>query len=272
MSGVDHDFLAERVVSADGTTIVCRVIGSGPAVVVVPGAFRMAVHYERLARCLAEHFTVHVMDRRGRGGSGAQGPAYGLDREREDVEAVLALSRASLLFGHSYGGLVGLEVARARPLAKLALYEPSVSVRGSIDFPWLPAYDMALACGDSVAALGIFFAGMGVDFPEEFRKELPRSLEWPDIAGLLPTVANECREVLRADSTHRRYGNVTAETLLMNGAANGEGERALNDVVARALASVMPHLKTVSLPGLDHNAPDVGAPEQVARRLAEFFA
>ena len=43
----------------------------------------------------------------------------------EDVLALLQKTGASLLVGHSFGGLVALEVARNNPsLTKVAVYEP----------------------------------------------------------------------------------------------------------------------------------------------------
>ena len=39
------------------------------------------------------------------------------------------------MFGHSFGGLVALRVARTYPLTKLAVYEPAVSVDGSLPTP-----------------------------------------------------------------------------------------------------------------------------------------
>jgi pimeloyl-ACP methyl ester carboxylesterase len=77
------------VLSRDGTKVGYLSWGAGPSVLVIPGVLSMAADYAELARASAEHFTVHIIERQGRGESGA-----------------------SLLVGHSYGGLVALEVAR----------------------------------------------------------------------------------------------------------------------------------------------------------------
>ena len=60
------------VSSADGTDIGVRVLGTGPAVVVLGGALRTVTDYLPLARAMAARFQVHVVDRRGRGLSGPQ--------------------------------------------------------------------------------------------------------------------------------------------------------------------------------------------------------
>jgi pimeloyl-ACP methyl ester carboxylesterase len=265
-------FSSSIVLSPDGTALHCRVIGAGPAVVIVPGAFRAAIHYDALSRHLADRFTVHVMNRRGRGGSGPQGDAYSLEKEVEDVGAVLRAFGAAILFGHSYGGLVALEAARVHPVEKLALYEPSVSVDGSMTFPWVGDLDAALARGDNVGALRIFFKALEVDMQEETLAVLPQASEWPGIVELLPTIAPECREVERVDSEYRRYQTITARTLVMTGQANSEADRELNEISAKMLASVVPELRILALPGLDHNAPDTTAPEEVAGLLGDFFA
>jgi pimeloyl-ACP methyl ester carboxylesterase len=61
---------------------------------------------------LAQCFQVHVIDRRGRWRSGPQDPSYGIERELEDLFAVQAQTAATIVFGHSYGGLIALEAAR----------------------------------------------------------------------------------------------------------------------------------------------------------------
>jgi pimeloyl-ACP methyl ester carboxylesterase len=80
---------------------------------VVGGALRTAEDYLPLAGRLARSLTVHLVERRGRGASGPQGPDYALAKEVEDLLAVRAETGARLAFGHSYGGLVVLEAARS---------------------------------------------------------------------------------------------------------------------------------------------------------------
>lgn len=66
-------------------------------------------------------------DRRGRGATGdTENDA--LDREIEDVEAVVDAVDADWLFGHSFGGLVALEAAPELDLEKLVCFEPSILV------------------------------------------------------------------------------------------------------------------------------------------------
>lgn len=101
------------VTSADGTTIRYTTLGTGEAVIVVGGVLSTARDYMGLGRVLAESFTVHVMNRRGRGASGSQGPNYSTERECEDLLALQAQTGAERVFGHSYGGFVAIQAARS---------------------------------------------------------------------------------------------------------------------------------------------------------------
>jgi pimeloyl-ACP methyl ester carboxylesterase len=149
------------VVSADGTTIAYRTAGKGPAVLVAPGALAVATDFDALARELAHHLTVHTIERRGRGESGPQGDDYSIERECEDLAALQAATGATFLFGHSFGGLIALEAARAnKAFGKVAVYEPGVSVDGSINTSWAPACGAQLARGQQLDAFITFARGI----------------------------------------------------------------------------------------------------------------
>ena len=78
------------VTSADGTPVEYLSAGRGPHVIAIPGALAMASDLAAFAKLVAQRYTVHVVQRRGRGGSGPQGERYGIARECEDIEAVRA--------------------------------------------------------------------------------------------------------------------------------------------------------------------------------------
>jgi pimeloyl-ACP methyl ester carboxylesterase len=264
----------EQVNSADGTVITYEVTGTGPGLVIVPGGLRTAQHYRKLAGHLVDSHTVYSINRRGRAGSGPQGDDYRIDRECEDVIAVLAKTRSDVLFGHSYGGLIALEVAMRYPLAKLVLYEPAMSVRGSFPDAWLPAFRHALARGRGAEAMAIQTKGTRMAGP---LNALPTPLlallirGWmrshPEMAELQPTYPAEFAEVKRLDSTIDKYKDVTAQTLLLIG---GRGPAYLRDP-SHLLASIITRSRLVSMPKLDHLAPDEKAPERVADELKRFI-
>src|SRR5271155_4043073 len=112
------------VVSPDGTTIGCFQRGLGPALVLLHGTGADASRWARALPPMEKHFTVYAVERRGRGASGDAG-AYALEREVEDVLAVLEnIDSAATLLSHSFGGLCALEAATRSPhLTRLVLYE-----------------------------------------------------------------------------------------------------------------------------------------------------
>src|SRR2546423_11667363 len=102
--------------------------GEGPPVILAAGALglRSPPIMAQLAERLAPHFTVFNYDRRGRGDSGDT-PPYAVQREIEDIEALIAEAGASaFLYGLSSGAALVLEAANKLPtrVKKLALYKP----------------------------------------------------------------------------------------------------------------------------------------------------
>src|SRR5260221_8202043 len=125
----DKEFLMEKVIGKDATAIAFDQSGEGAAIILVGGAFtvRSQPTMVQLAALLAEHFTVFNYDRRGRGESGDT-PPYSVERESEDLDAVIQEAGGSaFVYGTSGCAILCLEAA-ARGLAprfkKLALWEP----------------------------------------------------------------------------------------------------------------------------------------------------
>jgi pimeloyl-ACP methyl ester carboxylesterase len=265
------------VLSQDGAKISYRSRGSGPSVLVIPGALSMAADYAAFASALAEHFTVHIIERRGRGESGPQGDDYSIAKEREDVLALLQKTGASLLVGHSFGGLVALEVARNNPsLTKVAVYEPGVSIDGSIPMHWMPGYEKKLAEKKYLDAFVEFSLAVG---PERARNTpawlmkllLPlflNSHERKLMLDLLPENLREHQEVARLDSRYENYQEIPADVLLMYG---GKSNVTWVDMSMERLAAVLPRSETKEFPKLDHFGIDKRAPREVAKAVSVYF-
>src|SRR5687767_12504745 len=122
-----------RVASQDGTSIAVQVTGRGAPLLLVHGTTADHSRWTPLLPALEARFTVHAMDRRGRGESG-DAADYSLVREFEDVAAVVdAIGGPVNLLGHSYGALCSLEAAlRTSNLRKLILYEPPIPLGGPV--------------------------------------------------------------------------------------------------------------------------------------------
>jgi pimeloyl-ACP methyl ester carboxylesterase len=118
-----------HVASSDGTRIAYRVSGNGEPILFVHGASTSGADWVFVQRLLRDRFRVVTMDRRGRGDSG-DGPAYSIEREADDVLAVLDAVGAELLVGHSYGALCSILAAqRTTSLRRVVLYEPPIAAR-----------------------------------------------------------------------------------------------------------------------------------------------
>src|SRR3954470_3608775 len=77
------------VTSRDGTPIGYRRLGQGPGVVLLHGAMESAHSHMQLAAALADAFTVYLPDRRGRGRSGPYSADYSIQKDIEDMDALL---------------------------------------------------------------------------------------------------------------------------------------------------------------------------------------
>ncbi|MDB4926331.1 alpha/beta fold hydrolase [Mucilaginibacter sp.] len=123
------------VTSKDGTAIAYRKAGSGPALILVDGAFcsKDFGPMPKLASLLAESFTVFTYDRRARGESGDT-PPYAVQKEIDDIQALLNEAGGSaFLFGISSGAVLALKaVAAGLNITQLALYEPPFNIDGNI--------------------------------------------------------------------------------------------------------------------------------------------
>lgn len=269
------DAMSGMVTSEDGTPITFLEYGSGPGLVIVPGNNRRAHHYADLAALLADSYRVTVLDRRGRGRSGPQGPDYSIDREVEDVLAVMAARGASFVFGHSYGGLIALHAAIVQPPVALAVFDPGVSLHGSFPAGWLPRFTCLLAQGRQTAAMTTFLHSTGLTPLGRAPKLVFRLLAFallrgddgPDTRAMMATTPGEVGEVVRLDSDGSRYAAITCPTLLLGA---GGAPAYLRNVLPR-LAQIIPEAGFEIIDGLDHNAPDLNAPDAVAGRLAAFL-
>jgi pimeloyl-ACP methyl ester carboxylesterase len=145
--------------------------------VVVGGVLSAGSDYLALADALADEFEVHVMERRGRPGSGPQRPDHSLVDECADLEAVAARTGAAAVFGHSFGGLVALETARQKDIFdEVFVYEPGVPIRGGLRAGWLEDYQGRLDNRDRRGAFACMVKHAGF---------APRALERSPTSGAI---------------------------------------------------------------------------------------
>lgn len=265
------------VTSKDDTTISYQTTGNGPGLILIHGVLSQAANYKELAALLGKDFTIYSVERRGRGLSGPQGEGYSIIKECEDIESLQKQTGASYLFGHSYGGLVALEVARNnKAFQKIAVYEPGVSIDGSIAVNWMPEYEIFMAKRKYLDALAVFSIGAG---PENARKTplwlmkilLPlfiRKREKQQMYGLLPANLLEHKEVANRNNAYKHYRQVSASVLLMFG---GKSKLIWVTKAISALSLVLPSSEIKEFPELDHFGPDKTGPVDIAQAVTAYF-
>ncbi|HEU4907629.1 MAG TPA: alpha/beta hydrolase, partial [Propionibacteriaceae bacterium] len=267
------------VISADGTRIGFRRLGRGPSVILLHGGVNASQHMMKLGRALADTFTVYLPDRRGRGMSGAYGPAYGIEREDEDLAAMVEHTAAECVFGPANGGLFALHGAIGlRQVRKVAAYEPLLLRGGPDDAAIRRTFTtMQQMIRGGHMGKGIVFAihesvdrevrgarmsrwvGTAVDaFPSRvgaglidlfLRCQRPRSgnVAWRELVASLP---EELDPVLDTEGTLEQYRHLDAQVLLIYGSKTDS----MFVDCAEALHAVLPHSTLLRLPGLNHDA------------------
>jgi pimeloyl-ACP methyl ester carboxylesterase len=271
------DLKTRAVTSADGTAVEYLSTGHGPPVIVVHGAIGTAANLAPLAAFLAGRHTVHLVQRRGRGGSGPQGDRYCIDRECEDIEAVRAATGTRLIFGHSFGGLVALRAAcGSTAYDSVGVYEPAVSVSGSIPADWTGRARREATAGADFEAFITFIRGVNPDQTGRVPRRLLRVIlqhaiprpEMRQNLTVMPQVITEHDEVGRLDGRLADYREVAAATLIMRGKGRGTSRQA---VTLAQLAETIPHAETMTFPKLNHFGPE-RKPGKVAEAVLRFFA
>jgi pimeloyl-ACP methyl ester carboxylesterase len=259
----------QTVTSNDGTRIGFWKSGSGPPLLLIHGA--VADHtttWRSVLSKLGAHFTVYAMDRRGRGGSGDH-PVYALEREAEDVLAVVEAVGADVsVLGHSHGALCALEAARHTDrLARLVLYE-GVPLRGSDDFRpgVIDRLEAKLAAGDVEGVLMSLLCDVA-EMPAKDVEQLREQPEaWAVRLGNARTVPRELRAYERYSFAAERFTSMRSPTLLLVGGQSPARE--LEN--ARAIAAALRDARVAVLEGEQHTAMH-SAPDAFVDEVARFL-
>jgi pimeloyl-ACP methyl ester carboxylesterase len=93
------EYTKGSVTSKDGTIIGYRQMGSGPGIILLHGGINASQHLMKLGNLLSDEFTVYIPDRRGRGMSGPIGEDYSIEKEDEDLDALLKKTGTHYVFG-----------------------------------------------------------------------------------------------------------------------------------------------------------------------------
>ena len=255
----------ETVRSQDGTSIAFDRDGHGPPVVVVGGGSVDRTSNTPLADLLASGFTVLNYDRRGRGDSGDT-PPYEVEREVEDIDAVIKAAGGSVfLYGTSSGAALALEAAATGlDITKLALWEPPYVPEGT---PRPPAdtartFTELVDAGRRGDAVEHFMSKV-VGLPDEFVAQMRDAPFWPQQEALAHTLAYDATIMSDYSLPVDKASSVNVPTIVMAGTASFPWMA----VTARALAETLPDGELRLLEGQTHDV----SPDVMATALTEFF-
>ncbi len=285
-------YTTDFVTSQDGTRIGYRQLGHGPGVVLLHGSMESAQSHMQLAKALADPFTVYLPERRGHNLSGPDSNDYSMQKEIEDLDALLTKTGTHNVFGVSAGGLICLQAALTLPaIHKVALYEPALIVNDSMSTAFLQRYDKEMAQGKVAAALvtAMIASQMG---PPVFNAIPRRVLELltnmamksedkkarggdVTMRMLAPTLHYDFELVAEMRGKLESFRAVRTEALLLGGSKSPAYLKAALD----ALERVLPRVKRVEFAGLGHGGSSDasstnrgGKPELVAQEMRRFFA
>jgi pimeloyl-ACP methyl ester carboxylesterase len=259
--------------SADGTQIAYEARGTGAALVIVEGALchRTMGVSAALTEALEDRFTVFAYDRRGRGESGAGATPWSLEREIDDLQAVIdAAGGHAHAFGASSGGALCLEAARRGvAIDRLAVYEVPFIVDGThapnpIDLPQRIAG--MVDRGRRGEAAKTFMRVVGV--PAPFIGLMRVMPAWKKMTAVAPTLPYDLSLVIARQQSQPLpggcYDDVAQETLVI---AGGNSPEYMRNAQA-AIAAAVPHGTLQTLPGQTHMV----KAKATAPAVAEFLA
>ena len=214
--------------------------------------------------------TTFTMDRRGRGASGERTGDYSIQREFEDVAAVVDAVSARTdqpvaLWGHSYGADCAMGGAgMTKNVNHLVLYEPGLATKYPPDA--VDAIDTALAAGDREGAiLALLYGIMGATDDEvEFMRASPL---WPSRLANVWTMPRELRAEGGWVYQPGQFDAVTAATLIVAGSESPPIQQEANRVASAAL----PNARIAVLDGQGHIAHQ-SDPAMVASVIWKFVS
>ena len=260
--------------SADGTRLAYDLTGPtpglAPAIVVVDGvlAHRLPVTLS-VASELGDRVTTLRYDRRGRGGSGDTAP-YSVDREVDDIAALLEITGPAALLGISSGAFLALRAAAdlGNGVTGVLCYEPTYDVASGeppTDPRMIAGVESCIEMGDPGSAVELFLDVVGM--PCRLLPRMRASASWADLEAIAATIAYDGRILAGVTLGRRalmsRWDVITQPVLVVDGAASASTVAG----AAESLAAALPAARRVTLPGQGTDVPPEAMAEAVARLL-----
>lgn len=246
--------------SADGTTLAYEAFGTGPVVVVVGGAWCDRGSFRDLAQALGDQgLTGVTYDRRGRGDSTNTSP-YAVQREVEDLTAVIEAARQqdgpAYAHGISSGGALVVEaVAAGAPVTRASVLETPYRTPGWPAAPddYVATLERLEAAGDHYGIMHLFHTKV-VGMPEEMLDDMRGTPMLDAMLAIAPTVRHDALCLGGDDQSLpvQTLARVTVPVLAV--CSNGTQMPWLHDSAA-VLAAALPDGTQVELEGGFHEVP-----------------
>lgn len=270
------DTKIHRAVSGDGTEIAGRVVGTGPALVLVHGAIGDGeTAWEAMLPHLVDRFTCYLPSTRGRGLS-ADDPDHSPPRLEDDVTAFVdSIGEPAHVVGWSGSGAWVLgAAARSDAVAAVAAYEPTViplMAEDDLAETMSAMAEVGAAAADArlVDALRTFVSWIcterevaalaATSFEDVWAARVPAMLRFVQQDGTYDGPRATDPEAL---------ARITAPVLVLTGEQTRL--RTFFSAVAEMLSEHVADSQVWRLPGAGHFAPLL-EPESVADELITFF-
>jgi pimeloyl-ACP methyl ester carboxylesterase len=243
----------DTVTSKDGTTLAYDRVGNGPPIIFIPGVFNLRDTCAPIAAELAGSFTSYTYDRRARGDSTNIRP-YAIEREVEDLEAILAVAGGSgAVFGFSSGAVLALCAAAAGlPIERLFLYEPPFRFDSEPPppAPDLPERLQRMVDEGRPADVVTTFQLEGIGLPSDVVAGIRQAPFFPSLEAMAQSVVHDAVLTTSLPVPTQEMASVEVPTVVMRGGRTWP----LLAVAAERLAGTMPNARLEIL----HDASDHG--------------
>jgi pimeloyl-ACP methyl ester carboxylesterase len=237
----------ETTTAPDGTVLAYERVGSGPALVFVPGVFNQRDTCAPLAAELADAFTCLIYDRRARGDS-SNTPPYSVEREVEDLQAIIGVAGGHAgVFGFSSGAVLALRAAaEGLPIDSLVLYEPPFRFDDTFPPPPpdLPHRLQRMVDENRAAEVVTTFQREGIGLPDHVVAELRQSPLFPRLEAMAQSVVHDATLTGSMPVPTAAMAAVRTPTVVMRGGQTWP----LLATAAERLAELLPNARLRVLP------------------------
>ena len=257
----------DTAISKDGTSIAYYKNGSGPAVILVDGAFcsKDFGPMPGIAALLAENFTVISYDRRARGESGDTKP-FAIEREIEDINALIEVAGGSAcLFGISSGAILCVRaVAYGLNIKKLALLEPPFVGNKDNKRPADAAQQLSRMIADGEKGNAVkFYLKKVIGLPAIIVFILRLTPNWPKMKAMANSLPYDAAICGNFNVPKDLVASITIPTIVID---SKQSPDILRNAV-QEVATVLTNGKRLSLKGKPHDVP----PKVLVPELVNFY-